>query len=303
MYPARVVLPLSLLALSCGGTDQATPAAKSTVVLGELTVETGEFEVPPGDSFECFYTTLTTERDVSVTRARAVQANGGHHVTVYYADRVRPASHHACDDAEMIEWHQVAAAAGSEGASNAFALPEGLAFKIPQGKQIVLQAHYINATGKPFRANDRIAIELVDPNTIKAHANLLIAADLSFKIPAKGTYTHTTTCTVQHELNIATMFGHMHELGAHYKLETIDESGKSLSVLYERDWEPQFTSHTPENRFSYEKPYVIKEGTRLRQSCTWNNSTEAEVGHPREMCLGLFFYFPDAGNKLCFMSE
>jgi hypothetical protein len=298
---ARSLLPL--LVLSCSSAEAPAAAPQKTLVLGELTVETGDFDVPAGDSFECFYTTLKTDREVSVTRARAVQGNGGHHVTIYYADEVRPASHHKCDDAEMTAWHQVAAAAGSEGASAAFALPEGLAFKIPAGKQIVVQAHYINTTGKPYRANDRIAIELVDPKTVRAHANLLIAADLGFKIPAKGKYTHTTTCTVQYDLNIATMFGHMHELGAHYKLERIDEAGNSLEILYERDWEPQFTSHTPENRFTYDKPYAIKEGTRLRQSCTWDNTTGEEVGHPREMCLGLFFYFPDAGNKICFMSE
>jgi hypothetical protein len=298
MIAVRRLLLCPLLAVACSGSSGSSSDSSA------LTVETGDFDVAAGDAFECFYTSLVTDHEVSVVRAKAVQAKGGHHVTVYYADDYRAAEHHKCDDAEMTQWHQVAAAAGAEGASTTFSLPEGLAFKIPADKQIVVQSHYINTTGNSFTANDKITIELVDPSSVKAHANLFVAADLGFKIPPKASgYSRTTACTVQSDLEVATLFGHMHEMGAHYKLETVDDAGNSLSTLYERDWLPEYTSHTPEQRFSYEAPLLVKQGTRLRQTCTWNNIGDVEITHPREMCLGLLFYFPDDGMKECLMSQ
>src|SRR5512140_222118 len=124
--PCRLLLA-PLLAVACGSSGSSSDGSTSSA----LTVETGDFDVAAGDAFECFYTSLVTDHDVSVTRAKAVQAKGGHHVTVYYTDDYHPAEHHKCVDAEMTQWHQVAAAAGAEGASTTFSLPDGLAFKVP----------------------------------------------------------------------------------------------------------------------------------------------------------------------------
>ncbi len=96
-------------AIGCGGTDTGTNE-ENTTATHELVVKTPEFDVPPGDSFECFYTSTKAATDLAVTSAVGVQAEGGHHITLYYADEDKPVGHHPCSDVEMLGLHQVTGA-------------------------------------------------------------------------------------------------------------------------------------------------------------------------------------------------
>ena len=108
---------------------------------------TGPFEIQPGDTFECFYTDTITDRQLNVQTAIGQQGPGGHHLTVYYADQKAPVGHHPCNDVEMLGLHQIAGAAG--GKEGIIALPDGYATKIPAGKQLVVQAHYVRTEPGP----------------------------------------------------------------------------------------------------------------------------------------------------------
>ncbi|MGZ3478593.1 MAG: hypothetical protein ACXVCJ_29095, partial [Polyangiales bacterium] len=65
-------LVLAALALSCSSKSD-TPASTSL----DLTIDTGEFEVGVGDTFECFYTDAhTPARDLGITGALGRQGAG-----------------------------------------------------------------------------------------------------------------------------------------------------------------------------------------------------------------------------------
>src|SRR5438270_4185461 len=132
-----------LAAAACGGkSGPAKPTVK--VTSDALTLTTGDFTAPAGESFMCFYTALTTDQAYMITAASATQGPGGHHILAYYVDTPRQPTSHVCNDAEMLTWHIIAGSAG-EAAGNAVQyMSSGEALQIPSGKQIVTQAHHIN---------------------------------------------------------------------------------------------------------------------------------------------------------------
>jgi hypothetical protein len=295
MKTAFVVL--AALAISCSSSKTETPATTSL----DVTINTGEFEIAPGDTFECFYTDVhTPNTEVGITGALGKQGPGGHHITVYYTDLEHPVGHHACSDSEMVQWRQVAGAdAIDTGPDAQFQLPAGMAYKVPPGKQILLQSHYINATGKPMKVTSEVTVKIVAPETVKTWVNQYQSSFEAFSIPPKGTAKGGQTCTINEDINVFLLTGHMHEWGKHYKLETVDAAGNSLETIYEHDWEPSFFSHPPLGKWDPAKPWVIKKGTKLRQTCEWQNDTADEIIFPREMCVFFGYYFPDKGTVWC----
>jgi hypothetical protein len=292
-----IIVAVCALVVSCG--SEKTEPTKTTEDTTKLTFVTGDFDVPAGDQFECFYTNTITPRELAVNRSHGVQGAGGHHVTVYYTDLKRPAEHHKCVDSEMTTWHMVAGTGGDSASDDKeMSLPEGFAIKVPAGKQLVLQAHYINTTGKTQKMNDSVTLELLEPAKVKQYANYVASSHESWTLPPKSPFETTSTCTLKQDLNIILMLGHMHELGTHYKLEKIDATG-AASTLYDYEWQVSYAQHPPLKKFPTTAPLNLPKGTKLRQTCNWNNDTEESIIFPREMCVFFGYYFPDQGELFC----
>src|SRR5262249_12794980 len=158
----------------------------------------------------------------------------------YWTDQTRDPGHHECSDSEMVSWHQIAGGSGKgqAGEGSVLGLPDGLAIKVPEGKQLVLQAHYINTTGKAMTVNDGVALELLDPAEVKAYVNYFVTLDDGFKIPPSSKVTRTTVGVADRDYDMVVVLGHMHELGRHYTLETIDDKGARIEAIRDDEWLP-----------------------------------------------------------------
>jgi hypothetical protein len=295
VHISKSIAGIALATIAAGAAScQSTASADGRVV----TVDTGSFEVGTGDVFECFYTDTIADDDWAVARAVATQEAGGHHVTIYWTDQVQTPNHHPCKDEEMLTWSMVAGAGGEAGESveGLVRLPEGYAARVPKGAQIVVQAHYINAEAAPRKVHDVATIHLMDPSKVVAYANIYAMNDGAFQVPPRAPAFNTTTCRTERDLAILILLGHMHEYGKYYKLERIDEAGATLEVLYETSWKPYYVSHPPTLRWDAKAPLALPKGTRLRQTCRWQNDTTDALTFPREMCTGVMYYFPDTGG-------
>lgn len=286
----RLLAPALLSSVLGCATDDA-PATDP------LSFSTGEFEVPIGDSFTCFYTDVYSAKELSVNGAIGNQGPGGHHILAYYADTPRPVGHHPCTDEEMVNLHQISGASGEGNLEVPLELRDGLALKIPAGKQFAIQAHYINTTDAPFTITDTVTLRELEPARVRAYVNYFVTNDQSFEVPS-GAYTHTTYCTVQRDLDVAVSLGHMHEAGKHYRLDIVDAAGAVLRNLRDDTWQASFASHPPITYFSPDTPLHLAAGTRLRQTCEWDNTTATPLLFPREMCLSFMYYFPGTGEDI-----
>ncbi|HVV86814.1 MAG TPA: hypothetical protein VHE35_27440 [Kofleriaceae bacterium] len=291
-------------AVTAGGagacTDGGDPTDDSQVIL-----RTGEFTVPIGDSFTCFYLDQRSAAELSVSGAGGGQGLGGHHIIAYYADEDRPVGHHPCTDEEMTNLHQIAGSAGDSGAG-VLVLHDGLALKVPPGKQFVLQSHYINATDSEQTVSDYVNLELARPEDVYAYVNYFVTNDDHFDIPPTADYTHTTYCRVNRDLDVALTLGHMHEAGRHYELDLMGQGGGAAAAqpLISNDWQPVYASHPPVTYYTVAQPLHVAAGSVLRQTCDWSNTTAHEEIFPREMCLSFMYYFPGDGDDIvCDMTD
>lgn len=308
---ALAAIPLALATASCGSSDSggtaaggidATKGGTASVVGSEIQFDSGEFEIPAGESFSCFWTPFTTDKEYSVIKANAVQAAGGHHVTAYTAGVIRDPHMQSCSGTtEMADWSFVIGA-GGEGTANDFAaLPDGLAIKVPQKKQLLIQIHYINTTGAPMKVRDTMTIVTTDPSNVKDYAADFVIDDDQWELPPHMETTSTMTCTVPEDIQLVMMLGHMHEEGKHYKLEYMEpgETAFKLFEGYEHDWKPAFASHPPTWKREMGTAMKLKKGTKFRQTCTWNNQKSEMLSFPTEMCIGFGYRFPATERMTC----
>ncbi len=289
----------ALAVVGCGGSSGPGGPEAPAGYKDDLSFTTGSFDIPPGDSFECFYTSTTTDHEVSVIGATGVQAVGGHHITVYYTDTPRTPTHHPCSDAEMVAWHMVAGANGDGAGEPVITLPPGVAFKIPGGKQMVVQTHYINTSAATRTVVDQVTVRTMAPETVKVYAGNWHMVDTTFELAPNAEGSSVTTCTSKEDVSAVELLGHMHELGKHYTLEQIDDKNNVIKTIYDHDWAASYASHPPIITATLEAPIKISKGMRLRQKCTWNNTTAKPVIFPREMCLTFGIYTPDHGELDC----
>ncbi|MFO0615990.1 MAG: hypothetical protein U0414_25570 [Polyangiaceae bacterium] len=300
------LVPLALAIASC---DAATPDDDGKVddpqldsvvdTADALVVTTPEFVIPPGDSFTCFYTKFTTTEELAIVSGDGVQGQGGHHIIAYFADEPRPVGNHPCTDEEMVNLNQIAGSAGDGG--QVLALPPGLAIHVPVGKQIVVQAHYINTTGVEEKVHDTVKIVKGKPADVKSFVNYFVTNDDAFEIAPNAPLVRETECTIDKDYQMAIALPHMHELGNHFTLDVIGTDGKPRERLIDTDWALSYSSHPPVKTWSMDAPYVLKKGEKLRQKCEWQNSTMDPVIFPREMCLSFFYYWPGGGDLDCKM--
>ncbi|MDB5217694.1 MAG: hypothetical protein JWO86_5621 [Myxococcaceae bacterium] len=282
---------------SDGGTTPAPGVTAPTTQAAGLEFETGPFQIQPGDNFECFYTATTTDHVLNVQGAKGVQGVGGHHLIVYYTDQKVPVGHHKCSDVEMLGLHQVAADAGNN--EGVIQLPPGYATKIPAGKQLVIQSHYVSTASGPSTVNDSITLTTLEDKDVTQFANSFVMVDGNFKVPPRSAATSATLCSTPKDLDLIIVLGHMHEWGSHYKLERMDDAGQPLETLYETDWETLYVAHPPVTNYDAAKPLHLPKGTKLRQTCSWKNTEDQEKAFPSEMCVMFSYYVPDDGFLQC----
>ena len=299
---ATVAFALSAVSACQVSSPATTEPPPNTVVADAtgVTIYTPEFQIPPGDSFTCFYMNYKTAEELDIVNADGGQQQGGHHIIAYFATDERPVGAHTCTDQEMTNLNQIAGAAGKEG-GQVLQLPPGLALKVPAGKQLVVQAHYINATGKTQTVRDWVKIVKGDPSKVKNFVNFLVTNDDGFMVPPNSPVSRTTECTLDNDYQMALLLPHMHELGQHFTLEVLDSAHNHVDTPIDTDWQPSYMSHPPLQTFDMSTPYMLKKGQILRQTCTWDNSTADPVLFPREMCLTFFYYWPGNGDQFCTM--
>ncbi len=288
----RLVLAIAVL-LWCGGCKE--PGSPSHPAA--LTFTTGDFDVAPaGETFECFYTNVITDRELAVGALQTSMSATGHHLIIFYSDTIQEPRHFPCDPMSghsagnpMAGWHWLWVSSGHN--SDGVHFSEGAAIRIPKGKQLTLQVHHLNSTNATVTAADTVEFQFVDPYSVRFYLEQFEINDEGFKIPPHARYQRSTQYTMERDLQLVLFFGHMHTFGARYQLERIDKSGGPAQSLYDQRWQPSYKWHPP--LAFYNTPstsQVLHQGDVLRQTCEWNNTTEAVLEYPQEMCVGSLLY-------------
>ena len=262
-------------------------------VLPEAVVQPGE------EKLYCWYITMPEDEDVWVREYQAFQGEGGHHVVAFVTYESEPDGTviDCAEPSSMALWLPLL----TPTSDNHLELPDGFGVKIPGGAKLVFQSHYVNAGEAPIRVADVVNVHYVPDDEI---AGITPAASwgntvLDFSIAPGETKTVSYECPVEQEMNLITLYGHMHEFGKSISIQ-LGPAGGPLETVYEiMEWSPSYRDEAPLREWTVDAPYTLVAGDVIRVSCTWTNGSENELTFPAEMCASLAWFFPSEDPVTC----
>ena len=213
---------------------------------------------------------------------------------LYAAKQTRDVDTDVCTDDDMVN-SRFLAGGGAESVGT-ITIPDGLAFRIPAGTQLMMQSHWINATGHAVdgQAVAYVTEQPADPS--RQVLDLFTVVNTNSMIPAGQPATSSTTCTIKQDLKLFTITGHQHQWGTHVSVQLLD--GATTQMLWSYDWQPSYQSAPPYTIYGVDQPLNLKAGQQVKVTCSWNNTTANDLGFPTEMCVSPAFYFPAVNGEI-----
>lgn len=246
------------------------------------------WELPPhSESYRCV--NFTVPRDASLVRFKPLAPLGTHHTTLgVHEVSAGPDGLGTCGPSGSGgERRLVGSGVGSE-ASEPF--PEGVAMELRAGNQLSMHLHLFNAGDEPLRGQSGMLVQLGEPAAPGLRASTVLAGPLSLAIPV-GRSTQGGTCTFGSEVTLFGVAPHMHQLGVHLKA-TAERAGQAPVVVFDGpyDFDRQVGVRI--------EPLTMGEGDRLRVECTFENTTDRQVGWGNssldEMCFASLAFYPSS---------
>lgn len=151
-------------------------------------------------------------------------------------------------------------------------LPDGLAYFLPKGADLVLSTHF-HPTGKEERESSTLGLYFTDeePTHVFGAVQLPPAfgrfADVD--IPAgEAAYTKTDSVVLPADVKAFGVSAHAHYLGRSMKMTAVMPDGKELVLLDIPDWDFNW-----QEQYTFEKFVPLPKGTRINSEVVWDNST------------------------------
>ena len=172
---AAVGLALALAAAACAGDGDG---ASDDV----LELETPDLDVASGaDITYCTYIEQTVAEDRDILSFEGTQTQYGHHTILYGARSKQEPGTHVCTEADMINARYLAAG-GSE--TGSFAVPDGIAFRLHAGQQLMIQSHFINASDHDAVGRSSFRVDTALPDLSRQPADLFTVVTTEIDVAA-----------------------------------------------------------------------------------------------------------------------
>lgn len=186
--------------------------------------------------------------------------------------------------------HIYGAGVGSE----SFALPEGIAMRIEEGQQVLLNLHLFNTGAEPLSGRSGVRVRIMPEAEVENLAEIVLGGPQQLTIPP-GRVTQTGQCTFGSDATIFNLAPHMHQLGVH--LRAVAMTQPSEIVLYDGPFAFDLQQRHPVDFVQ------VRAGEAVRIECTYENSSDNTVGFGLssldEMCFASMMRFPAQGGYLC----
>jgi len=169
--------------------------------------------------------------------------------------------------------------------------PAGKGMKIPAGTSLGLQLHIYNTGDEPLSGVSGVEFLEVDAATVTDEVDLFLPGPKNLDIPPNIS-THTGTCTLSASQNLFALFPHMHQWGVHFK-SVVTVAGMPMT-LHDDDYTFE---HQNVETFA---PIAVNAGDTITTSCTYNNTTGANIGYGEstdtEMCYSILYRWPKVND-------
>lgn len=238
--------------------------------------------VPAGnDVMFCTYTNFVAKEKFYLHDTKAVQSQFGHHAILQYSLTPQPPGTHECPAGSLEQ--QQSQIIGGMGEGQNVDYPPNVVSEIPAGAQLMINHHWINTSDSAAEAQaEMVTIPPPAGTTDLVIARSFVVQSTAFDIAPHDSGKQSVACALDHDVQLISALGHMHEWGTHVSAERI---GAEPDVLFDYDFEPIMAIHPKVNYYTLDAPYRFKAGESVRVSCQWNNTTQNELKFPGEMCV------------------
>jgi hypothetical protein len=170
--------------------------------------------------------------------------------------------------------------------------PEGVAFLLPRGHDVVVQIHY-HRSGRVEKDRTRVGLYFARKPVTKPIQGLVIPG-LFLTIPAGAKdYRVRGSVWVAQDCHLVTITPHMHLLGKRIRITMTPPGGKPDTLLAIDDWDFNW-----QETFYFKKPVPAKAGTRFTVEGVFDNSADNPNNPskpPRRVFIG-----EETTNEMCF---
>lgn len=277
---------------SAGGGDAGSGGAGGGAAELETLLAT-DWSLEPGtETYLCQRVTL--DEDLWVSEFHPLIPEGTHHTVVTLVESGEvPDGTRDCTNPFEGGFDQIY---GTGVGTEPLILPDGVAVKIPAGKQIVMNLHLFNVGADTLEGTSGILVKTADPEVIEHEADSELWGKVDFAIEPNGTTTQTQSCVVESDLSLFSLLPHMHTMGRHLTFTLTRQDGEEI-VLHDEAYDFDAQVNRP-----FDPPVEIAAGDTVTIECTWDNPTNETVGFgestTEEMCFAGLFVYP-AGQVFC----
>jgi len=242
--------------------------------------------------------------DAGLHEYDAYQTQFGHHIVLLqsFADPVAYPDGTVVEcsnpsDETMINVRPFIIAPTFGAGENLFSLPEGMAAVIHAGDRYLIQSHYVNTSANDILVRDVVNLGMVSEDSVQLWAAPLVFTQVAISLPPHQTSSVQFDCTMESDLNVMFMFGHLHEWGTSF--ETGRVSGDSVDPMVNiSPWQAEYRDAPPVSDFS-KAPLELKIGDVVRTTCNWNNDTDDVIEFPHEMSAAAGMAYPSKVPYIC----
>ena len=200
-----------------------------------------------------------------------------------------------CTDGATNGWSVTKLVGGSQNGEGDSLLyfPEGVAMKVRAGAVLLMNTHYVNASGQTLHPDVRMNLYTVPHEAVHTEGDILFLYNPFIGVPALGKSRARWRCPVHQDITLSNVQSHMHARGKGYAAMVTGQA-----PFYESStWE-----NVPVKRF--EPGFQIAAGSSLDYWCDYSNAEPRDVYQgPRstdEMCMLIGSYYPaDPRTSAC----
>lgn len=243
---------------------------------------------PDSEAYVCALQTVPSELLVRAFHADAPW--GTHHTLVTITEPTGPDRVFPCGPGTLSDAMIFASGPGTDD----LAFPEGVAIRVPAGKQILLNLHLFNTSNEPLSGSSGAFIQTLDEADLLAEAEVVFAGTTDFALPPTSDATATGTCLFQQDATLLGLWPHMHQHGRHMRVE--HHAAEGTTTLHDAP----FTFYHQEN--SPLPPTLVRAGEHIEVTCHWTNSSSKTVTYGEssmdEMCFAGLYRYPASSTGL-----
>jgi hypothetical protein len=245
---------------------------------------TQDYELEPGDEKYICYTMNLPDRDVAIDKITPTYGKGTHHIFFAFTIAEEPEAVFDCPVLFKVTWIPLYLGGVDSGP---LVLPDGAAFRMPPGQQIMVQLHLQNTTAEPIKDHVSMRLREAEPTDLLPAGvfgmdNRVIAVP-----PGSESVKSSMTCSPRRDMDVFAILGHMHKYGQRLDLFRTGAAGNE--PLFSQVWNFDEQPTTPVS-------LQFAQSDELLLECSHGNPTSNPIGYgessDNEMCAIVFYYTP-----------